>query len=106
VATTYQQKLRVTTGSLPSGNYLIHWSCEWYDDTGGINGAVRVQINDSTTVAEFFNYDDYTYNYRLSAGVYYASSISGVQNIDMDYKAASGSILYIRRARIVVYRMS
>lgn len=101
-----QQKLRVTTPSLTNGvNYGIFWYAE-LGATGDADAYMTVQLNDSVTLAEceFKNYP-YATRREPQSGFYVSDSLSGVQNIDIDYAMTYGGTAYIRRARILVMRL-
>lgn len=91
---------------MPSGNYIIFYSLEFYDNAGGVAAGFRVQINNTDTIAEGFNYDDYTTDYRAASGFYYAAGISGSKSIDLDVKASGGgATIYVRRRRLAIWRV-
>jgi len=105
---SYQQKLRLTTSSLPEGTYYIQWYFEFWAD--GHPGFGRVQINDSETIAEAAHdssLGDLSDGYTPVTGFIIKTSFSGVKNIDIDYRSANSSYtFYIRRARLLVWRIS
>lgn len=103
---SYQQKLRLTTPSLPSGDYEIAWYYEVY--TSDLDMNHRVQLNDSTTLAEgeHTSADEGDKHYwEPQSGFYIAESISGVQNIDIDYNDDGGGTAQIRRARLKIMKV-
>lgn len=100
-SSTFQQKLRLTTGSLPTGNYRIGW---YFEHKGSGSSEGRVELNDTTTLAQV-DIDSSTPDFLGQSGHYYTGSISGVQNIDIDWRAVS-STAYIRRARLEIWRIS
>ena len=102
---TYQQKLRVTTSSLPSGTYRIGWFFEWGMGATIYDGEFRVQVNDSTTLMETLVSVNRSSNWRSMAGYDY-QSLSGVVNIDLDYRETGLSTAYIRRARLEIWRIN
>lgn len=107
---TPQQKLRLTTGDLTSGNYHIQWSFEWSVDdykTGQFNA--QVQIDDTTTIASTPSSavpTDTADGVYMPGGGLYNGALSGVTNIDLDYWDAGSDGVNIRRARIAVWRTS
>lgn len=102
---TFQQKVRLTTTALNSGNYYIGYSAEIF----GTNGTLfsppdtegRVQIDDTTTIATV----DTNYEVASMSGFFVATLTSGSHTIDIDYRAANRTA-NIRRARIVLWRVS
>lgn len=107
---TYSQKLRHTTGSLPSGDYLINWQYEVRTDGSDKEHEARVQLNDTTTLEETggaHKVSGTTQSWIKKSGFYYAASISGVQNIDIDFRApAADTTAELRRARIYVHKVN
>lgn len=108
-STAYQQRLRVTTPSLPAGNYRISWYCELSADASNERLSSRVQIDDTTTIHECSCYVSETYangGWTNRAGHYVGALGAGVHNLDLDYAIEdTGDTVYIRRARIMIWRM-
>ena len=102
--TTFVQKLRMSTAALPSGKYRIGWQLEFKNNHRS-GGEYRVQINDTTTLAQADGTDSSTPGFTTESGFYYASSISGVQNIDIDFRALGGTT-YVQAARLEIWRVS
>ena len=103
-SSSYQQKLRLTTSSLPSGTYIIYYSYEV--DGNGDKAHSRVEINDSEEI-NYNVYDSSLDGYIAVSGFIVKSSFSGVKNIDIDYRTnSSGNTIDIRRARITLWRIS
>ena len=107
--TAYLQKLRMTTGSLPSGTYRISWYYEYHISSTSYDFKGRVQIGDSTTIHEIQqeSQDSGTDQWKPCSGFYYHTG-SGVLNIDIDYcrSSSSGGTSYIRKARLEIWRVS
>jgi len=105
-SSSYQQKLRLTTGSLAEGTYRIGWFYEW-GKTALTDVAVRVQINDTTTCMDGFEeaVDAGSDQYFPRGGHYYYTG-SGVLNIDLDYRSGGNGTARIRRARLEIWRVS
>lgn len=103
---TYQQKLRLTTSSLPSGSYRIGFYYEW-NKSGVTDFASRVQVNDTTTIMEAFEEapDAGADQWYARGGFGYYSG-SGILNIDLDYHAGGQNTATIRKARIEIWRVS
>lgn len=104
---TYQQKLRLTTGSLVGGNYFIQWHYEGY--TSDIDANFRVQVDDTTTISEIehVSVDEGDKHYWSSfSGIKRINLSAGVHNIDIDYNDDGGGSAQIRRARISLFGVS
>jgi hypothetical protein len=102
-STTYQQKLRLTTSNLAAGTYMIQYNWEFDGDNN--HGWSRVQLNDTTDLAED-RYDSSQISYIIISG-FAIQSLSGVNTIDIDFRAnIGGDTMLIRRARIALWRIS
>ena len=101
--TTWQQKLRLTTTNLPLGKYRLGYNVE-IKSSGG-ESQFRIYHQTATTELGFGSIDMDIPNYTNQSGFKYLSSLSGVNNFDIDYKAISGST-YIKNARIELQRIS
>jgi len=68
----------------------------------------RVQLNDTTDIAEpYYDNDPYATRGISTAGCYYSNTLSGVYNIDIDWRNAyGGGSVWCGRARIMVLRVS
>ena len=108
-STTFQQKLRMTTASLPSGTYRIAWSYEWRCQNTSYDFRGQVQINDTTTIMEQRqeSQDAGSDQLHKNSGFYYHTG-SGVLDIDVDYciSDGAGGSAYIQRARLEIWRAS
>lgn len=107
-STTYQQKVRLTTPSLPSGKYRIGWYYEWRYDDDRSDFRGRVQINDTTTIMEHQQEpkDEGSNQWYPASGFGYVTQ-SGILNIDLDYCSDDwGDTSAIRRARLEIWRVS
>jgi hypothetical protein len=91
---------------LPLGIYRIGWYWEWNINNTSGDGEFRVQLNDSMTICEADIESQDGSNYHPFSGFYHTSSISGIQNIDIDIRRASNGTLSVRRARLEIWRVS
>jgi len=107
-SSTPQQKLRLTTSSLPSGTYHIEWGYEFnVDSNKDSDFNAQVQINDTTTIAE--QGDDQSWKTEtvwIAQSGFYDAVLSGVLNIDIDYWDSASNGVSIRRARIAIWRVA
>ena len=100
---TFVQKLRLTTSSLAAGDYRIGYSMEITNSNKKQRTEVRVQVDDTTTIAEGVNaalnqHDDYV----MVSGFAVVTLTAGTHNIDIDYRALSNTAK-IRRARLELF---
>jgi len=107
--TVFQQKLRLTTPSLPSGVYRIGYNFHWRHNSGSTNFRGQVQLNDVTTIMSctIEPQDAGASQSHPICGFYYTSTISGVQFIDMDYCSSNAShTAAISTCRLEIWRVS
>jgi hypothetical protein len=109
---SYQLKIRLTTGTVLAGTYRIGWSYEWISNTTLIDAGYNVDVDSGTIIHEVVPAPTRIY----VGGTYY--SISGFEHmalsnashtIDLNYKAnilSNGGTTYIRRARLEIWRVS
>jgi len=104
-STSMQQKLRLTTSSLPAGTYRIGWSYEYGQSGISDSFGARVQIDDVTTIMQALIEIKDTTDEIPSSGFAVVSLSSGVHFIDLDFNAETGTS-YIRNARLEIWRIS
>jgi hypothetical protein len=103
---SYDEKVSLTTGVIPAGDYLIEWSCEVANSSKDKMVGVRVQIDDTTTIAEVMKPKvDGNNEYVSMGGLKVITLTNASHDIDMDYEPLSDTAS-IRRARIVLWRVS
>jgi len=105
---TYLQKVRLTTPSLTAGTYYIGWSCELSSAADEKQNQVQVELDDTTQLA--FNHSEVKCKYvdgewRACGGFYVGALTAAVHTIDLDYRTLNDTI-YIRRARLVIWRIA
>ena len=107
-STGWQEKLRLTTSSLPSGRYWCVFSAELRNSSDEAAAMARFQINDTSTVGEngiSFG-DDSPNQYGVFFGQEDLGTISGVNDFTIDWRQQSGGTAFIRRAKITLWRIS
>ncbi len=104
-STTFQQKLRMTTTSLPSGSYRIGFYLETRQSNSADAVEWQVELNDTTILATAEQEPDDP-NDLFSYGGHDYRTLSGVNTIDIDWRQQRGSTAYIRRARLELWRVS
>lgn len=107
-SSNWQQKLNLTTNSLPNGRYRLNYSAEIRNSSGESAGVIRVQRNNSLTIAEAgADYgEDGPNNFRSVSGFVDLGTISGVQSFDLDFREQSGGTARVRRARLELWRVN
>ncbi len=106
---TYQQKLKLTTPSLASGNYIVQWAAEVR--TTDQDMLIRCQLDDTTLINEHkhstgTNGPDGTSTYFTSVGGFKRVALNGIHNVDIDYHNDGGGTAFIKRVRIMLWRVS
>jgi len=107
-SSTLQQKLRLTTTSLPAGDYVLHWSATagTLSDEQGFR--MSVELDDTTELADFTSLSGDDSSDGRDAGMFAGTArltLNGVHNIDIDF-AASGGTAFIRDARLTLWRIT
>lgn len=104
---TYQQKLRLTTGTLPIGKYRIGWNFEWLHSSGAGDFQARVQVDDTTDlmVANIEPQEVVAWH-PVGGFAYYDVASPAVINVDIDYSSENANTASIRKARLEVWRVS
>jgi hypothetical protein len=104
---SYQQKLRLTTPSLPAGNYRLNWYCEYRQSSISDDIFIRVEQDDTTSLAEMNAEVKDNVNYFPNSGFAVVALTAGIHTFDMDYRSeTAGTTSYIRRSRIAIERVS
>lgn len=107
-STTYQNKLTLTTGSLPSGTYRVGWTYSWSHGSTGSDFEARIQLNNSTDLMNHAQEpkDAGTDQLHRHSGFEYIT-VSGVNTIDLDFRTDnSGDTAYIQRVKLELWRIS
>jgi hypothetical protein len=103
-STSYIQKLRLTTDSVPAGDYRVGWSMD--AKTSNKNKTVEFKIEvDDTTVLDEDSTD--LNNYTHHSGFDKITLASGVHTIDVDMKRTdSPASCYVRNVRLEFWRIT
>lgn len=108
-STSFQQKLRMTTSSLPVGKYRIGFVYTWQYGLASNDFKARIQVNDTDTIMEHQEEpkDQYSNQIVYNSGfIYYTVSSAQSLNIDLDYCGNSGNTASIANARLEIWRVS
>jgi hypothetical protein len=103
--TDWQQKLRLTLTDIPDGTYIVQWYCELRhsNNTASERAEMRVEVNDMTEIG----FSLWAYNiFEDSGGFAVADLSSGSYTIDLDWRQQGGGTAYIRRARLLFWRIA
>jgi hypothetical protein len=104
-STDWQQKLRLTLTDIPEGTYIVQWYCELRhsNNTASERAEMKVEVNDTTEIG----YSVWPYNlFEDSGGVTIQDISAGSHTIDLDYRQQGGGTAYIRRARLLFWRIA
>jgi hypothetical protein len=104
----WQQKLRLTTPSLPAGDYRIGWSFEYSTMDQNAKYKFRVRLDDTTDFMDILvaTTKDYSEGCWFHDGGMKVSTLTaGIHFVDIDY-ASIGQTTYIRRARLEIWRVA
>jgi hypothetical protein len=107
-STIYVQRLRLTTGTLPAGDYHIQWSGTQCSDKITAKIGLRIELDDTTILSEIYRHmaaASEEYNFSGFAKV---TLTNATHTIDMDHKTESGNGVGSRlfEARICLWRIS
>lgn len=111
-AITPQQKLRLTTPSLPAGKYRIGWGYSWYYTNGSNDFAGQVQVDDDGALILMQHQqapaDTGTdQQHRVSGFAYITFGGAGAHTIDLDFYRIGGvGTAGIQNARLEIWRIS
>lgn len=108
-STSYQQKLRLTTGAIEAGTYRIGWMYDWGLTSNSYNFNAQIQIDDTTTLMTHVEepQDAGTDQRHQVSGFAYATLTATTHSIDLDYRTSdSGATARIQNARLEIWRVS
>lgn len=101
----WQQKLRLSINDVVDGKYIVQWYCELRhsNNTASERAEMRVEVNDMTEIG----YSLWPYNlFEDSGGFAVADLSAGNYTIDLDFRQQGGGTAYIRRARLLFWRIA
>jgi hypothetical protein len=104
-ADTWEQKVRLTLNGIDDGAYIVQWYCELRHSTNNVaeRSEMRIEVNDMTEIG----YSLWPYNlFEDSGGFAVANLSAGDYTIDLDYRQQGGGTAYIRRARLLFWRIA
>lgn len=98
---SFMEKLKLTTGSIPAGNYRIGWSFEFNHSSRNSNFLGRVYLDDVTELASYvIRPSDASGNFQntgsrqkyLASGFKHINLSAGVHFIDIDFATDDNNI--------------
>lgn len=107
-SSTWTQKLRLTTPSVPAGDYNIMWSFTWHSD-GNRFFQYRVQLDDATDLMYLLGaYQATTYVRNPAAGSAVATLSAASHTFDLDFGNYYGTYgnIYVSMARLAFWRLT
>ncbi len=100
------EKLKLTTSSLPAGDYRIGWSMELANSNKDRCTMAQVELDDTTVLGETCKPKVQNNNeYVGYSGHKEVTLTAAVHTIDIDFKALSDTAK-IRRARLEIWRVA
>lgn len=104
-STTLQSKVSLTTGNLPTGNYIVLWSAI-LNSTSEEVIEVQVQV-DGTAKAIVFDKPELNKKERTAMGQIFLANYSGTHTIEILYRSTvAGKTVSILDARLSIWRVS
>lgn len=101
--TGYTNKLTFTTASVPAGNYLIQWNWEIKTSNSAKAVTARIELDDTTELTEDNSKLDV---FDATGGFIVVPLTAATHQLDIDFKVVSGATATIRRARVILWRVS
>jgi hypothetical protein len=102
---TWQQKIRLSLTDIPEGTYIVQWYCELRhsNNTLGEAAQMRVEADDLTELGT----SAWPYNvWEDGGGFTIADLAAGNHTLDLDFQAVGGGTAYVRRARLLLWRIA
>lgn len=105
---SYQEKLELDIGIVDAGDYDLYWSCEVANSSGDKPIDVRVQRDNTETLAEVYEPTKFENEFLPFGGIKRLALTAGAHTFQMDWRRdnGEGGTARIRRARILVKRAS
>jgi hypothetical protein len=105
---TFQNKVTLTTGNLPSGTYRIGWAFNWALDATNENFEAEInQVGQGQLWSMIQEPKDAGNDQQIPASAFIELSLSGVQNFELNYRTSdSNDTAFISDAKIEFWRVS
>lgn len=101
----WAEKVRLDLVDIPAGTYIIQWYCELRHSNGVLTNfcEMRCEANDLFELG----YAVWPYNVFEDAGGFTIYDLAGgSHHVDLDFRVQGGGTAYVRRARILVWRIA
>jgi hypothetical protein len=101
----WQQKLRLNLTDINEGTYVVQWYCELRhsNNDAAERSEMQIEVGDTTQIG----YSIWPYNLFEDNGGFAVYDFSaGSYTIDLDYRQQGGGTAYIRRARLLSWRIA
>lgn len=101
----WTQKLRLTLTDIDAGTYVIQWYCELRhsNNTATERSEMQIELNDTTQIG----FSIWPYNIFEDSGGFAVYDFSaGSYTLDLDFRQQGGGTAYIRRARMLLWRIA
>jgi hypothetical protein len=106
-SSSWRQRLKLTTGVLPAGNYLVRWTFEWKLSSTSRQFEARVQVDDTETIGEVIVRPRAETLWEMQSGFAQVTLTNAVHEIDIDYRRSSSpATAYVRRARLSIQQVA
>lgn len=105
-STTYIEKLKLTFTPTEQADFLISYSFELANSSGGKSAQGRVELDDTTEIASSYVTPDVNDAYRPQTG-FKKINLTAIQHtIDIDFRRITTGDAEIRRARIIAQKIT
>jgi len=104
-STSFQNKVTLTTGTIPAGDYHIVWSYELRSSNSEETVKSQVLVDTVEIGSHIVETKDGN-EYRIVSGFRKMTLTNAVHTVDIEYARDSGGTAKIRRARIELYRVA
>jgi len=103
----YTQKLSLNVEVEETANYLVQWSAEVRTDVKNIGVKIRVQLDDTTDLAEMIWDPDYHFGwYSPMTGFKKIELTAGTRVIDLDWaSSAPNKSVHLRKVRLTAMKV-
>lgn len=100
-STAFQNKVNADTVALELGQYAIFWSAEYTNNNNNNSSEIRVRLNTvEIALEQTFFPSASSGQYSIRSAVFLTDPVSGVQNLQIQFRRVSGGTAAIRRATI------